>query len=111
MEQKKGERHRYISTAQRLESTHLSGKVKAFVFYPMLISSKIHSEVYFFKKKEWKRHWAIPQEHTLCMWLQNKKEMFYVIITEESVIRQAEKDRKRQTARNRKEKARELASC
>lgn len=45
------------------------------------------------------------------MWLQNKKEMFYVIITEESMIRQAEKDRKRQTARNSKEKARELASC
>lgn len=52
MEQKKGERHRYISTAQRLESTPLSGKVKAFVFYPMLISSKIHSEVYFKKKKK-----------------------------------------------------------
>lgn len=51
MEQKKGERHGYISTAQRLESTPLSGKVKAFVFYPMLISSKIHSEFYFFKKR------------------------------------------------------------
>lgn len=37
--------------------------------------------------------------------------MFYAIIIEDSVIRQAEKDRERQTGRNIKEKARELASC
>lgn len=36
--------------------------------------------------------------------------MFYEIIIEESMIRQAEKDRKRQTGRNIKEKARKLAS-
>lgn len=37
--------------------------------------------------------------------------MFYAIIIEDSMIRQAEKDRKEQTGRNMKEKARELASC
>lgn len=36
--------------------------------------------------------------------------MFYEIIIEESMIRQAEKDRERQTGRNIKEKAREHAS-
>lgn len=36
--------------------------------------------------------------------------MFYEIIKEKSMIRQAEKDRKRQTGRNIKEKARELAN-
>lgn len=46
----------------------------------------------------------------ICTWLQNKEEMFYEIIKEKSMIRQAEKDRKRQTGRNIKEKARELAS-
>ena len=99
----------YISTAQRLESTPLSGKVNAYAFYPMLISCKIYSEMYFLKK-EWNWGWAILQEHTLCIRLQNKKEMFYAIIIEDSMIRQAEKDRKRQISRNIKEKARELAS-
>lgn len=42
--------------------------------------------------------------------LQNKGEMFYEIIIEKSMIRQAEKDRKRKTGRNIKEKARKLAS-
>jgi len=37
--------------------------------------------------------------------------MFYAIIMEDNVIRQTEKDRKRQTGRNIKEKGRELASC
>lgn len=99
----------YISIAQRLECTPLSGKVNAFAFYPMLISCKIHSEIYFFKE-EWKRGLSILQEYTLCIWFQNKEEMFYGIIIEKSMIRQAEKDRKRQTGRNIKEKARELAS-
>lgn len=75
----------------------------------MLISCKIHSEIYFFRE-EWERGWDILQEHTLCIWLQNKEEIFYEIIIEESMIRQAEKDRKKQTGRNIKEKARELAS-
>lgn len=39
------------------------------------------------------------------------KEMFYAIIMEDSMIRQAEKDRRRQMGRNIKEKAGELASC
>lgn len=33
----KEEKQGYISTAQRLESTPLSGKDNAFAFYPMLI--------------------------------------------------------------------------
>lgn len=41
----------------------------------------------------------------------NKKEMLYAIIIEDSMIRQAEKDRKSQTGRNIKEKVRELARC
>lgn len=37
--------------------------------------------------------------------------MFYAIIIEDSMIRQAEKHRKRQMGRNTKEKNSELAGC
>lgn len=52
----------------------------------------------------WNRGWAIIQEHTLCRCLQNKKEVFYVIIMEDSMITQAEKDRKKQKGWTIKEK-------
>jgi len=51
MKQKKGEQQGYISTAQSLETTPLSGKVNAFAFCPILISCRIHSDIYFFKKE------------------------------------------------------------
>lgn len=59
----------------------------------MLISCKIDSEFNFFKKSGRETGLFFKNVHYVYGY-NNKKEMFYEIIIEDSMIRQAEKDRK-----------------
>lgn len=83
----------------------------AFAFYLMLISCKTNLYIYIYIYKCERKVGLFFKDMHYLYGYNNKKEMLYAIIIEDSMIRQAEKDRKSQTGRNIKEKVRELARC